>query len=258
MSEPQDATQGSVSKELAPPSSDPTVVRTADEGSAYCDDPEVVNNRDFSDLEADHTQNLSDPQVVPLPYSNLEVSTAEHLKHGGIQAYHPGVGSDASGPIPFESHPAHEQGQRERKILGLKPQAFLLSLAVLVVIIVGAVVGGVVGGLQGSHKDHHRSSSSNTHGTSSGNQTSGNVTHTPQHGILEDSLAAIAWQITSTHYRYAVYFQDADTSIKQSQYDSSTASWTVSTVVSSDNVRVRTPLAASSPKGATNGQDWVV
>ena len=215
--------------------------------SDHFSDPQVVEPR-YSDLQVDHSRNISDPQTASTLYSDLEVDPAhgkaERLEAQNLQPYHPGVSADASGPIPYDSeHP--QDPPQERKILGLRRNTFFILLTILVLVIIAAIIGGAVGGTV--HR-HHGSSSSNS---SSGSSRAGIMANT--------SLAAVAWKMNnSTRYKYGVYYQDGDNSIKESLYDSQSGSWNVTTVASGLGIRPGTPLAASSPKYADQGRDTVV
>lgn len=234
----------------------------------HLSDPEAYNPKDYSDLEVDWRKHFSDPEAVRPGHSTLEVAPGlghvEGLREDNLQAYHPGVDQDADGAIPY--HPGvagnkysegpipSEKGTdqstvgsaKKRIICGLSRQAFWLIVFIIVLIVIGAVVGGAVGGTRGGSKSP---ASSGQSASSSGVDT----------GIRNDSsLAAVAWEVNSTHYQYRVYYQDDRDSIKESAYDSATGSWTVSTVVDGTGVSPGTSIAATSSKHAVSGSDSTV
>lgn len=77
------------------------------DGPKHFSDPEIVKQV-YPDLEVDGSKHLSDPEATVLDHFNLEVvpdfDTAEGLKCGKLQAYHPAVAGnkDAEGAIPYD------------------------------------------------------------------------------------------------------------------------------------------------------------
>lgn len=229
---------------------------------------------DYASLEVDSRKHHNDPEVVDLDHSHLEVTpgygSGEVLENDSLQAYHPAVSGnkDASGPIPC--HPDNENYERnapkspQPRICGIKRKTFWICLVAAILLVILAAVGGTVGSVVGSN--HNSSSGSHPVVTSGGTATStangtpsSSATAVANTGIRPDSkLAALAWTVTPTHYKYRVYYQDVDNSIKESAYDSTTGSWSVLKVVNGSGVSPGTSIAASSSKQASSSSGEVV
>lgn len=247
-----------------------------DSNQQHFSDLEVdARKLDYPNLEVDNRKHLSDPEVVNLDHSNLEVTpgyrSGEVLENDNLQAYHPAVSGnkDASGPIPV--HPDNENYEKPTpespipRIWGIKRRTFWICLFAVIILVILAAVGGTVGGVVGSNHKSSSGSGSPSATTSAGTATptssstpSSSATAVTNTGILHDSkLAALAWTITSTHYKYRVYYQDVDNSIKESAYDSTTGSWSVLKIVNGSGVSPGTSIAASSSKQAFSSGEVV-
>lgn len=219
------------------------------------------------DLEVDNRKHFYDPEVVKLDYSTLEVlpgsGMLEGMRGGNLQAYHPEVaGNDAAnGPIPYrpgtrESDmkiPIDEEDvleveppRKRRTICGISPKTFWLLIAALVLLAIGGAVGGAVGATQ-ANKSNSTSSNQGAGGT---NGDTPDSTTNVYNAIRPDSqLAALAQTVDgSVQYRYRVYYQDTNNSLKETTYISDSSKWNVQTILDGSNVMPGTYIAASAPK----------
>lgn len=259
-------------------------VRSAEPESALTSQTTAQNtgsdadrSKHFSDLEVDGRKHYSDLETIQPDHSTLEVAAShgrvESLGHSNLQAYHPGVSDigQSSGPYPYhpgvnkvsegpilDEKPAGKADKAEkRRICGLRRRNFWIVLALALVIVIAAAVGGGVGGTINKSSSRSNSSSvpSNASPTDSGGESNANSTTDvdPSNGIRTNTnLATVAWRVSDSRYQYRVYYQGEDDSLKESAYDSTDGSWTVSTLVDGSAVAPNTTIAAAASKSATD------
>lgn len=122
---------------------------------------------------------------------------------------------------------------RQRKIWGLRRRTFWILLAIGIFVIVGAAVGGGVGGAL-----------ANKGGSS---QPSG-----PPQILPNSNIAAVNYTDAQNVTHYRVYFQATTSNIFQSDYNNSTAAWTVSPIQPSGNRSAIVPLNSTSLSAHVN------
>ncbi|KAI1322556.1 hypothetical protein F5Y16DRAFT_404339 [Xylariaceae sp. FL0255] len=174
-------------------------------------------------------------------YSTLEAVPFEHQRFdGGIQTYPQKVPRDGEAPelLPIEkyenqgmqvygntsqlwTHPASVNQKTRRCRMPVR--IFYSALIISLILILGAIAGGVAGGIISSHRKH----SSNTNGTTSGNQTDPSPTPIANVNILAESkLAACNWTDTNSITHRFIFFQDPTSAIIARRWDSQNRTWT--------------------------------
>ena len=168
-----------------------------------------------------------------------------------------GYGGSSSPPSQGTPTDYNENEKKPgRRICGVAPMTFWISLAVIVAIIVAAVVGGVVGSLtsskgnddaQGAEGEGGESSSTNADGDANDSKSDMPLLH------VNSRLTATNWTGPDGTTHRAVFFQDAYDAIIACQWDSEEKKWAktnISELLAPSTLPLRpvsgTPLASAS------------
>ncbi|KAH8888732.1 hypothetical protein GQ53DRAFT_229808 [Thozetella sp. PMI_491] len=161
---------------------------------------------------------------------------------------------DANGLAPDQTYgygqEAPPPNPKDARIWGLKRKTFFIVLAVVLVIIIGAVVGGAVGGTVGKRNQNDSAAAPSTPGGST--QVNSTV-------LSSSQLSAINWtDSTGSVSYYGVFWQDQQTSLVMSLWDSSNKTWetvniTARTSISNLNIK---PMAGTSLSATVRSWPW--
>lgn len=169
-----------------------------------------------------------------------------HRDVAGIEAVELSPNLSEKQPMVDLTHDRNSQGNRKR-ICGLSKPWFYGTIAIVVVTITAIVVGSVIGSFLS--KNRHTKpiptllpSASKT----AAPPTATAVPRVPVHGMSQ--LGSVAWQDGKNVTQCRVYYQDANSQIRESAWNASSGHWYVSNsgIAAAKN---GTPIAASAFTG---------
>ena len=192
------------------------------------------------------------PEVIRHVEEKEHIAAHEEKEHFAVheekEAGHPGHLAQGYGYTA-----QYPQANPEKETVLAKKK--LLWIAIVSLLLVGALIGGLVGGLK-SRKDNSSSKEPSTSSadspTPSLNATSVSFSPTSTSTAfqqsassqLNSSLASIAWANGDGHQYRRLYYQDVNSTIKETAWNSSESSW----YASNENLGHAT---TKSPIGAT-------